>query len=102
MQEGALKVVEAGVPEIEVIRRGDAKRESLEGEIRMLREALGQAIESMRLGEEGAAKTGGTVARLSDSIVRALLAQQKLSAQSEGFVWLRAQFDRMLRELGEG
>ncbi len=110
MQKGDLRVVGGQgvgveVEEVERLRARNAKRASLEAEIKTLREALAQVVESMRNGggeEEDRAKMGAVVARLSDSIVRAMVAQQGLSAQDEGFTWLRAQFDRMLRELGYG
>ena len=103
MEKGNLRVVEADrTEEIEGIRSRSAQRATLEAEIVTLRAALAQVAESMRSGEDDAARLGAVASKLSDSIVRALVAQQKLSAQDEGFTWLRAQFDRMLRELGYG
>lgn len=104
MQKSNLKVVHAGgeEEEIERMRSRSAQRATLEKEIATLRVALAQVTKSMKAGEEDAARLGSVTAKLSDSIVRALVAQQKLSSQDEGFTWLRAQFDRMLRELGYG
>jgi hypothetical protein len=102
MQKTTLRVVDADVErDIERLRARGMKRASLEGEIETLREALALAASNMR-SEEDTAKMGAIVSRLCDTIIRALLAQQKLSAQDEGFSWLRGQFDRMLRELGYG
>ena len=103
MQKGDLRVVETtGSGEIERIRARGEKRVSLDAEIVTLRRALKRVEESMESGGEDTAKMGALVSRLCDTIARALVAQQKLSAQDEGFTWLRAQFDRMLRELGYG
>ncbi len=108
MQKGSLMVIGAEVESVNVervrlVNPVNAGRASLEAEIKTLREALAQVAESMKMGNgEDDTRMGLTAARLSDSIVRALVAQQKLSAQDEGFTWLRAQFDRMLRELGYG
>ncbi len=76
--------------------------ESLDGEVAALREALGQAKAGLRSDEGDVTKLGGLVARLSDSIVRALLAQKKLAADGDGGTWLRAEFERVLRALGAG
>jgi len=103
MQERELQVVDEDVvAEVRRIRAGRGKQATLDGEIETLRETLGQVVMGLGESEVDKLKTGAIVSRLSDSIVRALLAQQKLSAQDEGFTWLRAQFDRMLRELGYG
>ncbi len=105
MQKGELRLVETeGSSTIERMRaRGDGdKRASLDEEIVTLRKALKRVERSMESGEEDTAKMGALVSRLCDTIARALVAQQKLSVQDEGFTWLRAQFDRMLRELGYG
>ncbi len=45
---------------------------------------------------------GALVARLSDSIGRALLNQQKLRATSDKSAFLRSEVDRILREVGLG
>lgn len=84
------------------LRAAGAKQASLDGEIGTLRETLRTISMGIEALEEDRLKTGALVARLCDSIVKALLAQQKLSAQDEGFTWLRGHFDRMLRELGYG
>ena len=102
MRKAELRVVDSVEADIKSLRARGAKRASLDGEIQTLRDALAQAAGSMRGGEEDTVKTGALVSRLCDTIVRALLAQQKLSAQDEGFTWLRGHFDRMLRELGYG
>jgi hypothetical protein len=102
VQNTALRVVDAEVEaDVERLRARGMERASLEGEIRTLREALALVAGNMK-SEEDTAKMGAVVSRLCDTIVRALLAQQKLSAQDEGFTWLRGHFDRMLRELGYG
>jgi hypothetical protein len=103
MQGRELQVVDADVvADVNRPRAGSGKQATLDGEIKTLRETLGQVVANLGESEVDKLKTGALVSRLSDSIVRALLAQQKLSAQDEGFTWLRAQFDRMLRELGYG
>lgn len=75
---------------------------SLQGEIVGLRESLLLARARMDSGEEEVAKMGALVARLTDSVGRALLAQGKLLAGGERSLWLRAETDRLLRELGLG
>lgn len=75
---------------------------SLQGEIAGLRESLLLARAKMDSGEEDLAKMGALVARLTDSVGRALLAQGKLLAGGDRSSWLRAETDRLLRELGLG
>jgi len=77
-------------------------RPSLEGEIGTLRETLRIVEEGLQSGEVEPLKAAALVARLCDSIVKAQAGQQKLAPQDVGFTWLRAHFDRMLRELGYG
>lgn len=81
---------------------GDAGAMSLQGEIIGLRESLLQARARMESGEEDMAKMGALVARLTDSVGRALLAQGKLAASGDQSAWMRAETDRLLRELGLG
>lgn len=85
-----------------VVAGGDAGSMSLREEIVGLRESLRQARAQMESGEEDMAKIGALVARLTDSIGRALLAQGKLAASADSSTWLRAETDRLLRELGLG
>jgi hypothetical protein len=102
MQKAALRVVDADVEaDIERLRARGMQRASLEGEIQTLRDALALVAGNMN-SEEDPVKMGAVVSRLCDTIARTLRAQQKLSAQDEGFTWLRGHFDRMLRELGYG
>lgn len=75
---------------------------SLAGEIVGLRESLELARDRMASGEEDFAKMGSVVARLSDSVGRALLAQSKLSAEGDRTSRLHAETDRVLREMGLG
>lgn len=81
---------------------------TLQGELEALRAALRQAREEMeglrRMGaEEGEiAKLGSVVARICDSITRALLAQQRLEGQGEVSARVRAEWDRVLRAMGLG
>lgn len=76
---------------------------TLEAEIRALRAALETArrgLESAEGGEGDAndvAKMGALMARLSDSIGRALLAQQKLSSGNDQEARIRAELDHVLR-----
>lgn len=79
---------------------GVVEKTSLQGEIGALREALEQVIDSMKGGEADLAKMGGVAARLSDSIGKALLAEQKLSAGNNRTNRLHEEFARVLRDLG--
>jgi hypothetical protein len=47
------------------------------------------------------AKMGTLLARLSDSVVRAVLAQQKLSEGSDRMAKVLAEMDHVLRVMGE-
>ncbi len=84
--------------------KGEDAGMSLAEEIRGLREALRQARERMQSGLDDAevARMGTLVARLSDSLGRALLAQGKLLGEGDRSAWLRAETDRLLREMGLG
>ena len=75
---------------------------SLVKEIKGLREALELARERLEAGEEDFVTAGGVVARLTDSVGRALLAQSKLASEGGGATRLRSETDRLLRELGLG
>ncbi|HYP40689.1 MAG TPA: hypothetical protein VEX13_10055 [Chloroflexia bacterium] len=76
------------------------EKASLQGEIGALREALEQVMDSMKGGEADLAKMGGVAARLSDSIGKALLTEQKLSAGNNRANRLHEEFARVLRDLG--
>jgi hypothetical protein len=76
------------------------EKASLQGEISALRDALEQVMDSMKGGEADLAKMGGVAARLSDSIGKALLAEQKLSAGNNRTNRLHEEFIRVLRDLG--
>ncbi|HKP52551.1 MAG TPA: hypothetical protein VJ183_07855 [Chloroflexia bacterium] len=103
MQGEELQVIDGDiVTDVKRLRAGGLRRATLEGEIKTLRATLEQVVADLGEREADRLKTGAVVSKLSDSIVRAMLAQQKLSAQDDGFTWLRAHFDRMLRELGFG
>jgi len=76
---------------------------TLDAEIRALQAALAMARRNMESAEEGngeagdVAKMGALIARLSDSIGRALLAQQKLSSGKDPVARIRAELDHVLR-----
>jgi hypothetical protein len=73
---------------------------TLDREIGALRAALEVARREVENGEcdtGDLAKMGARVARLSDSIVRAVLAQQKLSTGSDPLSRIRAELDHVLR-----
>jgi hypothetical protein len=75
---------------------------SLVGEITGLRDTLKLARDRMTGGDEDLLKVGTVVARLTDSVGRALLAQSKLVTEGDGTVRLRSETDRLLREMGFG
>ena len=75
---------------------------SLLGEIKGLRESLEVARERLEDGEEDFARIGSVVARLTDSVGRALLAQSKLAAEGDRTSQLHAETTRLLREMGLG
>ena len=86
--------------------RGQAT-ESLREEITILRRAL--YISQMSLsaqGEEGEsadiARLGGVMARLSDAIVRATLAEQKLAGAGAHMAEVPAEIKRIFRAMGSG
>jgi hypothetical protein len=79
---------------------GKVEKASLQGEIGALREALEQVMGGMKGGEADLAKMGGVAARLTDSIGKALLAEQKLSAGNNRANRLHEEFARVLRDLG--
>ena len=88
-----------------VVREMPGKRSvemSLVREIKGLRVALQLARERLETGEEDFVTAGGVVARLTDSVGRALVAQSKLAAEGDGATRLRSETDRLLRELGLG
>ncbi|MDQ3929411.1 MAG: hypothetical protein M3328_09720 [Chloroflexota bacterium] len=75
---------------------------SLAGEIRGLRASLRLMRKKMRGDEEDLAKMGPVVARLTDSVARALLAQSKLVGEGDGTRRLHSETDRLLEEFGIG
>jgi hypothetical protein len=75
---------------------------SLVGEIKGLRRSLRLVRKKMQWDDEELVKLGPVVARLTDSVGRALLVQSKLAAEGDGTVWLRSETDRVLREMGLG
>jgi hypothetical protein len=78
---------------------------SLLPELKTLRDALEMAFRDMQEATESAdrAKFGSLVAKLTDSIVRARLAEKKHGTEEEdSFAELRRGFERRLREIGRG
>ena len=73
---------------------------SMEREIETLRAALKMAHESLTAREGDMNKIAALEARLSDSIGRALLTQQKLSGSNEQIARDIEEIDRMMRVLG--
>jgi ethanolamine utilization cobalamin adenosyltransferase len=73
---------------------------SMEREIETLRAALRMAHESLTAGEGDMHKIAALEARLSDSIGRALLTQQKLSGSNDQIARDIEEIDRMMRVLG--
>ena len=82
--------------------KASASKESLQKELGTLRASLKQARGSMIRRDEDVAKMGALVARLSDSIARVMLAQQKLDTNAGRSARLQAELDRVLEELGLG
>lgn len=76
-------------------------RISLGEELEALRSSLKLACQSLNMADADVARLGGLVARLCDSIVRAALAQRKLAASDDTGL-LRAEIQRILREVGLG
>jgi hypothetical protein len=75
---------------------------SLVKEIVGLRESLQLARERLYEGEDDLVKIAPVVARLTDSVGRALLAQSKLAAERDAAGVLQFETDRLLREMGLG
>ena len=74
----------------------DAEIEALRAALRMVRRNMESAEDEN--GDAGdVAKMGALVARLSDSIGRALLAQKKLSSGNDQVARIRAELDHVLR-----
>ncbi len=78
------------------------KPKPLDAELGLLRDSLTQAHRALKSSEEDMTKSGMLVARLSDSVARALLAQQKLMAGSGYTPTAEAEFDDTLRAMGFG
>ncbi len=73
---------------------------SLVREIKGLRASLRLVRKQMRGNEEDLVKMGPVVARLTDSVGRALLVQSKLATEGDGRTRLWSETDRVLREMG--
>ena len=80
----------------------DRSRQSLEKEIKALRAGLKKIAERIDAGAGDLPKLASLLARVCDSLVRALLAQQKLSARDDRQKRLQGDIERVLRELGYG
>lgn len=90
---------------IGVVREMQGKQSvemSLVGEIKGLRASLRLVRRKMRDDEDELVKMGPVVARLTDSVGRALLVQSKLAGEGDGSRVLQAETDRLLREMGLG
>ena len=74
---------------------------SLVREIKGLRASLRLARKQLKE-EEDLVKIGPVVARLTDSVGRALVVQSKLAAGGEGTSGLHSEAERVLREMGLG
>lgn len=70
-------------------------------EIRMLRATIKTAQDSLRGGDGNLAKMGALLARLSDSVGRALLVQQKLAANNTAITQAQHELDDLLRQWKE-
>jgi uncharacterized membrane protein len=102
-----LKLIKSPAAPVTSREDGAPAAESLLGEIAALRCALGIAQESLL--DQGAeaepadiARLGGVIARLSDAIVRATLAQPKLSATGDQIAELQFEVKRIFRAMGWG
>jgi hypothetical protein len=89
------------------VRDGVQAGESLRGEITTLRSALHisqECLSAQGAGGEPAdiARLGGVVARLSDAIVRATLAEQKLAGAGDDMAEVQAEIKRIFRAIGWG
>ena len=81
--------------------------ESLRGEITILRRALDVSQKCLSAqGEAGEpadiVRLGGVMARLSDAIMRATLAEQKLRAAGDDMAEVQAEIKRIFRAIGWG
>jgi hypothetical protein len=63
---------------------------------------MAYAHKALKGGSEDMAKSGTLVARLSDSVAKALLAQQKLLANSGHVLTPAEEFEETLRAMGLG
>ncbi len=70
---------------------------SMTREIAMLREAMETAHISLESGEGDVVKIGALICRLSDSIGRGLLVQQRLSSTNDDIARIRAELDHVMR-----
>src|SRR5438105_3673066 len=79
-----------------------ARSKPLDSELELLRDSLAHAHQALKSNSEDMAKSGMLVVRLTDSVAKALLAQQKLLAGSDGASSPEAEFDNTLRAMGLG
>ncbi len=93
---------ESGEQEGDTGREDGAKGTLLDRELDVLRDSLARAHGAMKSGEEDMPRAGMLVARLADSLSRALLAQQRLQSTQGGQAEIEARFDDALRTLGLG
>ena len=93
---------ESGEQEVDSGLEDGAKGTPLDRELDLLRDSLARAHGAMKNGEEDLPRAGMLVARLADSLSRALLAQQRLQANRGGMAEIEARFDDALRMLGLG
>jgi hypothetical protein len=102
-----LQRVKSPIKANEGARDGAQAIQSLRGEITILRSAMYIAQECLSAqGEGGApadiARLGGVMARLSDAIVRATLAEQKLAGAGDDMAEVQAEIKRIFRAMGWG
>ena len=88
-------------------RQGQGKEkarraQALDTELRVLREAFEQAREAMMSGEEDMARAGTLLARLGDSVIKTVVAQERLAANAGQKARLEEEYDSALRALGFG
>jgi hypothetical protein len=102
-----LQLVKSPIKANGVAREGKQAPESLHGEITILRHALYISERSLSAqGEEGEpadiARLAGVVARISDAIVRATLAEQKLAGVGGEIAEAQVEIKRIFRAMGWG
>lgn len=82
--------------------REAATDKPLAAELELLQDSLWYAHKALKRGDEDIAKAGTLVARLSDSVAKMLLAQQKLLTEPDHASAIEAEFDETLRAMGLG